>query len=247
MKLLKIKKIKRTNKVGKVFDLSVEKNHNFFIGNTQTLTSNCDYLTTSGQAALRGMMETYSKSTRFILTCNYVERMIPAIISRCQVFEVVPPSKKDIAFHLINILKKENVTFEKDSIAFLVNSFYPDIRKIINTAQQSSIGKELKIDQKSVVENDVKLKLVELLKNSKNKVETFTTIRNLLAENKTSDYTEWFTCLYRNVDDFGGSNVANIIITIATYQHQSSLVPDREINFAACVVEILEKLHERKS
>ena len=77
----------------------------------------CDYITPNAQAALRNLMETFSRHCRFILTCNYVERIIDPIQSRCQSFQIVPPSKKEVAIHLSDILTKENVKFEVDDIA----------------------------------------------------------------------------------------------------------------------------------
>jgi DNA polymerase III delta prime subunit len=204
-----------------------------------------DFITTNGQAALRNLMETYAKSTRFILTCNYVDRIIAPVVSRCQAFEVIPPSKKDIALHLINILKKENITFNTENVAFLVNSFYPDIRKIINTAQQSSVDKTLSINQKDVVENDVKLKLIDLLKASKSKKDTIKEVRQLLADNRTSDYTEWFSTLYNHVDEYSKEKSADVIVTIAEHQYHSALVADKEINFSACIIQILDAIYGR--
>ena len=94
-----------------------------------------DYLTPNAQAALRNLMETFSRHTRFILTCNYAERIIDPIQSRCQSYKIVPPSKKEVALHLKNILELENIDFELDDIAIIINSSYPDIRQIINSAQ----------------------------------------------------------------------------------------------------------------
>ena len=111
----------------------------------------CDYLTPNAQAALRNLMETFSKHCRFILTCNYVERIIDPIQSRCQSYKVVPPSKKEVAQQMVNILKEENCTFELDDIALIVNAGYPDIRRVINSAQRQIVDGKLKIDTSSVI------------------------------------------------------------------------------------------------
>ena len=111
----------------------------------------CDYLTPNAQAALRNLMETFSKHCRFILTCNYVERIIDPIQSRCQSYKVVPPSKKEVAQQLVHILKEENCTFELDDIALIVNAGYPDIRRVINSAQRQIVDGKLKIDTSSVI------------------------------------------------------------------------------------------------
>ena len=93
-----------------------------------------DRFTPDAQQALRNMMESYSSHTRFILTCNYVEKIIPALYSRTQAFEIKPVSKKDVAIRLVEILQNEGVSFTQDDIVFIVNTYYPDIRKVINFA-----------------------------------------------------------------------------------------------------------------
>jgi DNA polymerase III delta prime subunit len=107
MKKIKILSIESLEDKHHVYDLTVEGNHNFFIGETQTLTHNCDFLTPASQAALRNLMETFSLTTRFILTCNYYERIIDPVVSRCQVFQVSPPSKRDVAIHLAKISQRK--------------------------------------------------------------------------------------------------------------------------------------------
>ncbi len=94
----------------------------------------CDYLTPNAQAALRNLMETFSKHCRFILTCNYVERIIDPIQSRCQSYKVVPPKRVDVARHLVHILKQESVEYELDDIRLVTDASYPDIRRVINSA-----------------------------------------------------------------------------------------------------------------
>ena len=90
-----------------------------------------DYMTPNAQAILRNLMETFSKHCRFILTCNYVEKIIDPIQSRCQTFQIVPPSKKEVAIHISKILKLEQIRFEPQTIVPLIDSSYPDIRKAI--------------------------------------------------------------------------------------------------------------------
>jgi len=109
-----------------------------------------DYLTPNAQAALRNLMETFSRTTRFILTCNYVEKVIDPIQSRCQTFGITPPSKKEVAMRLKQILDMEEVKYEMSDLAILVNSGYPDIRRVLNAAQRQVVGNELKIDKTSL-------------------------------------------------------------------------------------------------
>ena len=97
-----------------------------------------DYLTINAQASLRNIIETFSAKTRFILTCNYVERIIEPLQSRCQAFKIETLSKPDIARHLVSILEAENTTYNLPDISAIVTNFYPDIRKIINVTQPVS-------------------------------------------------------------------------------------------------------------
>ena len=109
-----------------------------------------DYMTPNAQAILRNLMETFSRHCRFILTCNYVEKVISPIRSRTQEFQIVPPSKKEVAIQVSQILGKENVEFELKDIVPIIDSAYPDIRKIINTCQLNSSKGKLKLDTTSV-------------------------------------------------------------------------------------------------
>ena len=152
----------------------------------------CDYLTPNAQAALRNLMETFSKHCRFILTCNYVERIIDPIQSRCQSYKVVPPSKREVAQQMVNILKEENCQFELDDIALIVNAGYPDIRRVINSAQRQIIDGKLTIDTSSVIQNNYKLQLLEMLSNGSK----LNDIRKLIADNSISDYSELFRLFY---------------------------------------------------
>ena len=124
----------------------------------------CDYITPNAQAALRNLMETFSKHCRFILTCNFVERIIDPIQSRCQSFQIIPPDRKQVASHLYNILHEEEVDFQIDDIGNLVNAGYPDIRRVINSAQRQVVDGVVKIDKESLLERDYKLKILEILK-----------------------------------------------------------------------------------
>ena len=203
----------------------------------------CDYITPNAQAALRNLMETFSKHTRFILTCNYVERIIDPIQSRCQPFQIVPPSRKEVAVHLNNILKEESVTFEMDDVATLVNGGYPDIRRVINFAQRQVVDGKLSIDQNNLVAVDLNVnvfssQIVNVLK-TQNKKDAFVTIRKMLADNQISDFADLFRLLYDEVDDYGKGHIAECILTIAKYQLSDAQVVDKEINAMAMLIELL--------
>ena len=198
----------------------------------------CDYITPNAQAALRNLMETFSKHCRFILTCNYVERIIDPIQSRCQSFQIVPPSKTEVAKHLHNILIKENVIDTIEDIKVLVDTNYPDIRRVINSAQRNVVNGKLKLDTSSIIQNDYKLKLLKIL-DTQNKKNAFKEIRQLLADNKITDYADLFRLLYDEVDGYGKGHLAECILIIARYELSDSQVVDKEINVMAMIIELL--------
>ncbi len=200
----------------------------------------CDYITPNAQAALRNLMETFSKHCRFILTCNYVERIIDPIQSRCQSFQIIPPSKKEVAVHLSNILNNENVTFKVDDIATIINGGYPDIRKVINTSQRQVVKNELKLDAQEIILSDYKLKLLKVIQTkSKTRKEIFTEIRQILADAKVTDFADFFRLLYDEVDTYGKGHIAECILIIARYESSDTHVVDKEINAMAMLIEIL--------
>ena len=193
-----------------------------------------DFLTPNAQAALRNLMETFSKHCRFILTCNYVERIIDPIQSRCQSYKIVPPSKKEVALHLKTILDTENVTFNLDDMALLVNSGYPDIRRVINSAQRQVVKGELKIDVSSIIQNDYKIQLLDKLSNGSKLSE----LRQLIADNSITDYSELYRLLYDEVDNFSKGKSEECILIIAEAQFQDTNVVDKEINFMSMLIRL---------
>jgi len=195
-----------------------------------------DYLTPVSQAALRNVMETFSQHTRFILTCNYVERIIDPIQSRCQSYNVKPPSKRDVGSHLYNILHGEGVDFQIDEIAVLVNASYPDIRQIINSAQRQTVNGKLTLDALSIIEKNYKLKLIDLLITRG----SFDQIRQLIADNHVEDYNELYRLLYDEVDTYALHAVPEAILKISEAQYKDVHVVDKEINFMALIINILK-------
>ncbi len=198
----------------------------------------CDYITPNAQAALRNLMETFSKHCRFILTCNFVERIIDPIQSRCQLFQIIPPSKVEVAQRLNQILEEEEINCELKDLKILIDSNYPDIRRTINSAQRNVVNLQLKLDTNSIIQNDYKLKLLEILK-VQNKRNAFKDIRQLLADNKITDFADLFRLLYDEVDGYGKGHVAECILVIARYELSDSQVVDKEINAMAMIIELL--------
>ena len=198
----------------------------------------CDYITPNAQAALRNLMETFSKHCRFILTCNFVERIIDPIQSRCQSFQVIPPSKKEVALHIHNILKEESIASKMNDVAGLVNAGYPDIRRVINSCQRQVVDGMLVVDKQSLIESDYKIKLLEIIK-KENRKDAFKGIRKLLADSQITDFAELYKLMYDEVDSYGTGHIAECILIIAKYQLSDSQVVDKEINAMAMIIELL--------
>jgi DNA polymerase III delta prime subunit len=201
----------------------------------------CDYITPNAQAALRNLMETFSKNCRFILTCNYVERIIDPIQSRCQSFQIVPPDRKQVAQHLSNILDNENVKYKLENIVTIVNGGFPDLRRVINASQRQVVNGELVIDEGMSIQNDYKNQVLEILK-TQDKKNSFKNIRQLLADSKVTDFSDLFRLLFDTVDDWGRGHVAECILLLAQYQQSDAVVVDKEINIMAMFTEIIGKV-----
>ena len=199
-----------------------------------------DFLSPEAQAALRNMMETYSLTTRFILTCNYVEKIIPALVSRCQTYKIEPLSKKEVAVHIKTILDKETVQYTPEDLGYIVNTYYPDIRKILNYSQQSVIDGKIKISELNNTNVDVKNKIVDLLKSRSSTA--FNDIRQLVADSDIKHYEEIYEVLFDKVDEYSNGKQTLVILTLAEYIYQSAMVVNREITFMACIAKLLKDL-----
>ena len=199
-----------------------------------------DFLGREAQPALRNMMEAYSATTRFILTANYIERIIDPLVSRTQVYKLTPPSKKDAALKLSDILKNENVEYDKQTIVQIVNAYYPDLRKIINTAQLQTRDGKLQVSVEELIGQDMKLKVVDVLTNSIPLKEKVNQIRQLVADQQVQDFTELYQLLYEYVETYAPNKVPQTIIAIAEGLYRDGQVPDKEINFVATLYTILE-------
>lgn len=201
-----------------------------------------DYLTPNAQAALRNLMETYSKTTRFILTCNYVEKIIDPIQSRCQTFGITPPNKTDVAKRLVEVLEENEVEYDIQDIANIINASYPDIRRAINSAQSHVVKGKLTLDKTSMVQANYMTEILELLKNMSDKKGAFTKIRQIIADSKVRDFTPLYTFLYDNLDDFAKGHIGPVILIIAEAQYQDASVVDKEINIMAMFVKLINEL-----
>jgi len=201
-----------------------------------------DYLTHQGQSILRNLMETFSTSTRFILTCNYVEKILDPIQSRCQAFAITPPSKKEVAKRLNTILTEEGIGFEMGDLVTVVNSGYPDIRRVLNAAQQQVVNGNLVINKELTLEVNYADKVVQELL-SKNDAKTkFTNIRQIIADSGVKSFEPLYRTLYDRVDEYAGGKVGQTILNIADGQYKDVMVVDKEINTMAMILNIITSI-----
>jgi len=197
-----------------------------------------DFLTIQAQASLRNIIETFSRSTRFILTFNYIERIIDPLQSRCQVLKIVPPSMKEVAAHIAGILEKEGVEWTKETLGPIVKQYYPDIRKILGTAQLSTIDNKLILDKSILVSNGYIEQVINELKTTKN----WKNIRQIIADSNVNDYEELYKELYSNVSHYADGREGLVVITLEEYQYHSNFRIDKEINIMACIAKIISVL-----
>ena len=201
-----------------------------------------DFLTIMAQASLRNVIETFSRSTRFILTCNYVERIIDPIQSRCQTLKIVPPSKEDIIEHLVKILTKENISFDSPDVISVVNSNYPDVRKMLNIIQMSTVdgGQNdfyLRIDKDVIVSSNYMNKVLDELKKSR---PNWKTIRQIIINANVSDFEVFYRFLYDNASEYLNGKEGMVAIHINEYSYQANFRIDKEINIMALISKLIE-------
>ena len=202
-----------------------------------------DYLTPQAQATLRNTIESCSKTTRFILTCNYLERIISPLQSRCQTFEITPPSKSEVNNKCQEILTQEKISFygihdngqHHNSIDGVIDTHYPDIRKIINTLQGSIVDGQVKIDDNSLKNTQLGDQIVEALE----KKLKLSVIRQMLADSGAREFDGLFKVLYDNVSKYTDREGEAILI-IAKYQYEYTFVLEKEICIAAMLNKLLE-------
>jgi DNA polymerase III delta prime subunit len=198
----------------------------------------------ASQVLLLNMIETYSLTTRFILTGNYPERLIPPLRSRLQEFKLTPPSKKVVAKHVYEILNKENVEFVLEDLASIVNSSYPDFRKIINDCQKYIVDSKLVIPKSLGKNEDVQSKILDTLRKPSNK--TFNEIRQIIADNDISSFEDIFKHLYEHINVYAVGCEGQIAIIINECLYQANFRVDLEINFMAGISKIIEVIKQNR-
>jgi len=198
----------------------------------------------ASQVLLLNMIETYSLTTRFILTGNYPERLIPPLRSRLQEFKLTPPPKKVVAKYIHQILTEENVEFTLDDLVTIINSSYPDFRKIINTCQKHVIDNKLVIPFTLSKNEDVNSKIVNELKKPSSK--TFNNIRQIIADNGVSLFEDIYKHLYDSINQYAVGCEGQIAIIINEGLYQSNFKLDLEINFMASISKIIETIKQNR-
>ena len=196
-----------------------------------------DFLTIQAQASLRNVIETFSRTTRFILTCNYVERIIDPLQSRCQTLKVIPPTKKDVAKHITWILEQEGTVFEIEDIVTIVNQFYPDLRKCLNTIQLSTQDQKLVIDKSILVSSNYMTQVLKELQKTK---PNWREIRQIIANANIQDFEELYRYLYDNASVYADGNEGMVAVYINEYSYQANFRIDKEINAMALIAKLIE-------
>ena len=199
-----------------------------------------DFLTIQAQASLRNVIETFSRTTRFIMTCNYVERIIDPLQSRCQVLKVVPPSKKEVAVHLAKIMAYEAIVYDLEDVKTIVNQYYPDLRKCINTIQLSTVDGGandlyLSLDQSVLVSSNYIDKVIAELKGKAD----FKIIRQIIADANVDDFDELFKALYERVSEYLPGKEGTVAILINDHQYKANFRIDKEINTMSLISNLI--------
>jgi DNA polymerase III delta prime subunit len=227
----------RTNSVEDVRDKIVNFVQMIPFGDFKVvLLDEADYLSPNAQAALRGVMEEYHTTARFILTCNYPNRIIPALHSRCQGFHIERVDVTEFTARVATILVEENIEFDLDTLDTFVKATYPDLRKCINTVQMNSMEGNLHTpEQADTGDADYKIEMVRLFKAGK-----IDEGRKLVCKQaRPEEMEEIYRWLYDNIEIFGDEatqNKAILIIKQGLVDH--TLVIDPEINLAATLIRL---------
>ena len=199
-----------------------------------------DFLTIQAQASLRNIIETFSRTTRFIMTCNFVERIIDPLQSRCQVLKIVPPTKKDVAKHLHWICNEESITHELNDLVPLVNQYYPDLRKCINTIQLSTVDGGandlyLNLDHSVLVSSNYIDKVITAL----SKGSKFNDVRQIIADANVDDFDELFKALYERASEYLPGKEGTAAILINEHQYKANFRIDKEINTMSLIQNLI--------
>ena len=211
-------------------------------GKKYLILDEADYLNPqSTQPALRGFIEEFHKNCGFILTCNYKNRIIPALQSRCSVIDfVIPKSEKNkLATQFFNrsiqILNENEIKFNEKVVAELINTYFPDWRKVLNELQRYSVAGEI---DAGILVNLGDKNIKDLMGMMKNK--EFTNVRKWVVDSLDNDSDKLFRSVYDNLYEYvEPSSIPHVVVALAEYQYKAAFVADLEINMLACLTEIM--------
>ena len=207
------------------------------------LLDEADHISPEGQAALRGVMEQYHASVRFILTCNYPNMIIPALHSRCQGFHIEQLDQTDFTVRVGEILADNAVEFDIDTLDAMVRANYPDLRKTINTVQMTIVDNKLLLPEDGGSTSEWRIKMVEFFKAGK-----IQDARKLIVKSARADeYNEIFTWLYKNLDLYTNDDFMydSCVLAIREGMIKHTQVADPEINLSATMIEIARTLNAK--
>jgi len=203
------------------------------------LLDEADYISPNGQAALRGVMETYASSSRFILTCNYPNKIIPALHSRCQGFHIEKIDHTEFTARIATVCVEEGVEIDIDTLDSYVKATYPDLRKCLNLCQMNTVdGKLVKPNEGDNATADYRLAVVDLFKQGK----ILEARKMLCSQVRPEEMDELFRWMYDNLELWGTTQEHKdaAILVIAKGLRNIPMVADQEINLAATLVELCQ-------
>ena len=203
------------------------------------LLDEADYISPNGQAALRGVMETYASSSRFILTCNYPNKIIPALHSRCQGFHIEKIDHTEFTARIATVCVEEGVEIDIDTLDSYVKATYPDLRKCLNLCQMNTVdGKLIKPNEGDSATADYKLAVVDLFKQGK----ILEARKMLCSQVRPEEMDELFRWMYDNLQLWGETQEQQdaAILIIAKGLRNIPMVADQEINLSATLVELCQ-------
>jgi DNA polymerase III delta prime subunit len=213
-------------------------------GRKYLILDEADYLNPqSTQPALRGFMEEFHKNCGFILTCNYKNRLIEPLHSRCSVIDfTIPKSEKpnlasEFMRRMVNILDNENVEYDKKVLVEVIQRHFPDWRRILNELQRYSVSGRI---DAGILVDMAEINIKELMKFMKEK--EFTHVRKWVVNNLDMDSVRLYRSIYDNLYTFlDHSTIPHVVVVLAEYQHKSAFAADQEINLLACLTEIMAR------
>ena len=211
-------------------------------GKKYLILDEADYLNPqSTQPALRGFIEEFHKNCGFILTCNYKNRIIPALQSRCSVIDFVIPNaeKPKLAQQFFNrvlqILNENEIKYNEKVIVQLINTHFPDWRKVLNELQRYSVSGEI---DAGILVNLGDKNIKDLMGMMKNK--EFTNVRKWVVDSLDNDSDKLFRSVYDNLYEYvEPSSIPHVVVVLAEYQYKAAFVADLEINMLACLTEVM--------